>query len=627
MRRTRGRPELAGLSILSQDVHRIFGGVVPELASRAHVQALGSVVDRALGDAGIGLRQLDGVAVTAGPGLVGALLVGVMHAKTLAYSLDRPFLGVNHLEGHLFAPTLEDAELAPPFVALLVSGGHTMLLDVPAWGEYRLLGQTLDDAAGEAFDKVAKLLGLGYPGGAAIERLAREGRPDRFRFPRPMRQELDRDGPHRYDFSFSGLKTAVLRVVRPTPGGEPAALGEQDKADIAWAFQDAATDVLVAKAAHATAGARLHRRDDRRRGRLQSRAGDAPPRPAGGAGPGERSFPAAQHRQRGDDRRRGRVAARAGRTERLGPRAARRPAPARPHRPDSRLRIQRVTIYPFKIPLPFFPHELTGYGLMMMVAFLMGGWLVTLELRRRRLSEDYSADMVAAAVIGGIIGAKLWYVALMRDPGALFERGGFVWYGGFLGGTAAVILNGWRLRVPLRWTMQLIAPALAASYALGRVGCFLVNDDYGRPTSVPWAVKFPQGLPPSTAGNMHAMFGIPVPPGVSPSTVLAVHPTQLYETALMLAAFAVLWAWRKQPRPVGWLFGLYLVFAGIERFLVEILRAKDDRLIAGTFTLAQLTSIILVAVGVWLLTSLKGSPDPAPGAYLTGDKDLVVSKP
>ncbi len=284
-----------------------------------------------------------------------------------------------------------------------------------------------------------------------------------------------------------------------------------------------------------------------------------------------------------------------------------------------------MTIYPFKIPLPFFPHELTGYGLMMMVAFLMGGWLVTLELRRRRLSEDYSADMVAAAVIGGIIGAKLWYVALMRDPGALLSRGGFVWYGGFLGGTAAVILNGWRLRVPIRWTMQLIAPALAASYALGRVGCFLVNDDYGRPTSVPWAVKFPQGLPPSTAGNMDVMFGIPVPPGVSPSTVLAVHPTQLYETTLMLAAFTLLWAWRKRPRPVGWLFGLYLVFAGIERFLVEILRAKDDRLI-GTFTLAQLTSVILVAVGVWLLTAWKGSPDPAPGAYLLGGKELVVSK-
>jgi N6-L-threonylcarbamoyladenine synthase len=251
LRRNGAGVELAGLSILSQDVHRIFGGVVPELASRAHVQALGSVIDRALADAGIALAQLDGIAVTAGPGLVGALLVGVMHGKTLAYSLDRPLIGVNHLEGHLFAPTLEDPELAPPFVGLLVSGGHTMLLDVPAWGEYRLLGQTLDDAAGEAFDKVAKLLGLGYPGGAPIERLAREGRPGRHRFPRPMLQELDRDGPNRYAFSFSGLKTAVLRVVRPVPGAEPLALGDAEKADIAWAFQDAATDVLTAKTAHA----------------------------------------------------------------------------------------------------------------------------------------------------------------------------------------------------------------------------------------------------------------------------------------------------------------------------------------------------------------------------------------
>jgi N6-L-threonylcarbamoyladenine synthase len=252
LRRGGDGAELAGLAILSQDVHRIFGGVVPELASRAHVQALGSVVDRALADAGIGLGQLDGIAVTAGPGLVGALLVGVMYAKTLAYSLERPLLGVNHLEGHLFAPTLEDRDLAPPFVGLLVSGGHTMLLDVPAWGEYRLLGQTLDDAAGEAFDKVAKLLGLGYPGGAAIERLAREGRPGRYRFPRPMLQELDRDVPTRYAFSFSGLKTAVLRVVRPVAGAEPTSLGETDRADIARAFQDAAIDVLSAKAAHAT---------------------------------------------------------------------------------------------------------------------------------------------------------------------------------------------------------------------------------------------------------------------------------------------------------------------------------------------------------------------------------------
>jgi len=283
-----------------------------------------------------------------------------------------------------------------------------------------------------------------------------------------------------------------------------------------------------------------------------------------------------------------------------------------------------VTIHPFKIPLPFFPHELTGYGLMMMVAFLMAGWLVVLELRRRGLAEDYSADMVAAAVVGGIIGAKLWYVALTRDPGALFERGGFVWYGGFLGGAAAVILNGWRLRVPLRWTMQLVAPALAAAYALGRVGCFLVNDDYGRPSSLPWAVKFPEGLPPSTAGNLHQLFGVPVPAGIPPATVLAVHPTQLYEVALMLGAFFVLWAWRRRERPVGWLFGVYLVLAGVERFLVEFVRAKDDRLL-GPFTLAQLTSVILVVIGIYLLNAWRDAPDPAPGPYLTGAKAGVPS--
>jgi N6-L-threonylcarbamoyladenine synthase len=165
----------------------------------------------------------------------------------LAYSLERPLIGVNHLEGHLFAPTLEDRALEPPFVALLVSGGHTMLLDVPAWGEYRLLGQTLDDAAGEAFDKVANLLGLDYPGGAALERLAREGRPGRFKFPRPMLKELERDGPNRYAFSFSGLKTAVLRAVRASDDLA------RDRADLARDFQDAVVDVLAAKTARAVA--------------------------------------------------------------------------------------------------------------------------------------------------------------------------------------------------------------------------------------------------------------------------------------------------------------------------------------------------------------------------------------
>jgi N6-L-threonylcarbamoyladenine synthase len=256
LRSDSGHTSLASLVILSQDVHRIFGGVVPELASRAHVPAMGSVVDRALADAGITLSQVDGFAVTAGPGLVGALLVGVMYGKTLAFSLDRPLIGVNHLEGHLFAPTLEDPALQPPFIGLLVSGGHTMLLDVLAWGEYRLLGQTLDDAAGEAFDKVANLLGLGYPGGAAIERLAREGRPGRYRFPRPMLAELERDGPNRYAFSFSGLKTAVLRAVRAAEGTDPSGRAPPELTpDLARGFQDAALDVLIAKTAHAVEAA------------------------------------------------------------------------------------------------------------------------------------------------------------------------------------------------------------------------------------------------------------------------------------------------------------------------------------------------------------------------------------
>jgi N6-L-threonylcarbamoyladenine synthase len=209
------------------------------------VQVIGSVVDRALADAKTRLSELDGIAVTAGPGLVGSLLVGLMYGKTLSYSLGIPLIGVNHLEGHIFAPTLEDQALAPPFVALLVSGGHTMLLDVPAWGEYRLLGRTLDDAAGEAFDKVATLLGLGYPGGAAIEKLAATGQPGRFRFPRPMLQDLQGDGPNRYAFSFSGLKTAVLRAVRASDDLD------RDRADLARGFQDAAIDVLVEKTAAA----------------------------------------------------------------------------------------------------------------------------------------------------------------------------------------------------------------------------------------------------------------------------------------------------------------------------------------------------------------------------------------
>lgn len=282
-----------------------------------------------------------------------------------------------------------------------------------------------------------------------------------------------------------------------------------------------------------------------------------------------------------------------------------------------------MNVYPLQWDLG--PIEITGYGIMLMVAFLMGGWLIALQLRQANLKEDYAADMVAAAVIGGILGAKLWYVALTGDPDALLSRGGLVWYGGFIGGALAVVLNSWRLRVPLRWSMELAAPALAAAYALGRVGCFLVNDDYGRPTDLPWGVKFPEGLPPSTAENLKSLFGIPIPAGVDPATVLAVHPTQLYEVLAMLVAFAVLWSLRKRGRPIGWLFGLYLVFAGVERFLVEILRAKDDRFL-GPFTLAQLTSVIIVLIGMVILYVWRRGPNPAPGVYLETGKKLAPAK-
>jgi N6-L-threonylcarbamoyladenine synthase len=240
---------LDSLVILSQDVHAIFGGVVPEIASRAHLAAIAPVVKRALAEASCELDHIDAIGVTNGPGLVGALLVGVSFAKSLAASLGVPVIGVNHLEGHLFATALEHADAVPPFTALLVSGGHTMLLDVPAWGEYCLLGSTRDDAAGEAFDKTAKLLGLPYPGGRPIEMLARTGDPSRFRFPRPMLNGGQRPGDaDYYDVSFSGLKTAALHAVRDA---EKRGAIDGERPHLARAFQDALVETLAAKTVRA----------------------------------------------------------------------------------------------------------------------------------------------------------------------------------------------------------------------------------------------------------------------------------------------------------------------------------------------------------------------------------------
>ena len=237
---------LESLVILSQDVHRIFGGVVPEIASRQHLTSVLPVIDQALGDAGVTFTDLDAIAVTHAPGLVGALLVGVAIAKGLSMTTGVPLVGVHHLEGHLFATSLEHPAAVPPFVALLVSGGHTMLLDVPAWGRYEMLGRTRDDAAGEAFDKAAKLLGLPYPGGRHLEALALHGDPARNRFTRPMLRRDQKPGDaDYYDVSFSGLKTAVMLAAKAS------ANLEIDGKHIARGFQDALTETLAEKVARA----------------------------------------------------------------------------------------------------------------------------------------------------------------------------------------------------------------------------------------------------------------------------------------------------------------------------------------------------------------------------------------
>ena len=223
------------------DLHKVYGGVVPELASRDHVRRLLPLIRQVMREAATQAGQVDAIAYTAGPGLAGALLSGAAVARSLAWTWGIPALGVHHMEGHLLAPLLDDPDIAFPFVALLVSGGHTQLVDVRGVGQYELLGESLDDAAGEAFDKTAKLLGLDYPGGPAIARLAGHGDPGRFRFPRPM---TDRPG---LDFSFSGLKTFALNTWNDSEKTTPVAGREQLKADIAVAFEDAVADTLTLK--------------------------------------------------------------------------------------------------------------------------------------------------------------------------------------------------------------------------------------------------------------------------------------------------------------------------------------------------------------------------------------------
>jgi N6-L-threonylcarbamoyladenine synthase len=234
----RGREMLSNVLASQMGLHSRFGGIVPEVAARAHVEAIRSLTHRALTEAGVHPDDLDAVAATEGPGLVGALLVGHSFAKATAWARQLPFVGVDHMEGHLFAPVFEHPDYQPPAIVLLVSGGHSQLVHVKAWGDYTILGETIDDAAGEAFDKLARVMGLGFPGGPAIDNEAEGGDPNAVRFPRALMGR-------RYDFSFSGLKTSVITYLQQNLGNLPP------RPDVAASIQEAIVEVLIAKTLNA----------------------------------------------------------------------------------------------------------------------------------------------------------------------------------------------------------------------------------------------------------------------------------------------------------------------------------------------------------------------------------------
>jgi phosphatidylglycerol---prolipoprotein diacylglyceryl transferase len=255
-------------------------------------------------------------------------------------------------------------------------------------------------------------------------------------------------------------------------------------------------------------------------------------------------------------------------------------------------------MYPTLIRIGSF--EITTFGLMMFAAFVVGGWVLTKQFRRYGLSDEIASSVVMAAAIGGIVGAKIYYAILYRDWHELFARAGLVWYGGLIGGVIACSWVVVHNKVEYLVAADAAAPALAIGYALGRIGCFLVGDDYGAPTSGWWGIAFPKGSPPTTAYSLRE-FGVHVDPAIPDDIVLRVHPTQIYESLAAFAMFAILmWVVRK-PHRKGSAFALFLVLMGIERFLVEIVRAKDDRFL-GPFTVAQLISVLLVVVGVAMLS-------------------------
>lgn len=262
------------------------------------------------------------------------------------------------------------------------------------------------------------------------------------------------------------------------------------------------------------------------------------------------------------------------------------------------------------------PLMITGFGLAVLAAFVVAQIVAQHELKRRGYSPEPVGDMIFAAVVGSLLGAKLYFVVLTGDIDTLFSRGGFVFWGGLIGGILAVTIVVVKRKLGF-WRMADVAGlAIMPAYAVGRTGCWAVGDDYGRPWDSPFAVRFPEGAPPSTAQNMQEMFGIPVPADVPPTTVLAVHPTQLYEVTMAFILFLILWRLRDHKHAEGWLMGVYCVMAGVERFIVEFFRAKDDRFF-GVLTVAQVIALVFIAIGIAVMAMRSRVTPEARGIYAT----------
>lgn len=274
-----------------------------------------------------------------------------------------------------------------------------------------------------------------------------------------------------------------------------------------------------------------------------------------------------------------------------------------------------IVHHPFVVPVG--PFEITGFGLAVLLAFVISQIIAQRELTRRGHDAGFIPDLIIAAVVGTLVGGKLYYAALTGDWGSLLNRAGLVFWGGFIGAVIAVIgVLRWR-RIDVFRVTDVAGICIAAGYAVGRTGCWAVGDDYGRPWNSPLAVQFPEGAPPSTAAIMQRDFGVEPPPGALPDTVLAVHPTQLYETVMGFVMFAILWRLRGHRHAEGWLFGLYCVLAGVERFAVEFFRAKDDRFF-GVLTIAQVIAIGVALVGVALMAARRNVGEGRPGIYAPG---------